>query len=100
LTDQFEESIAAAATIAPHSPVVLVSFSPTAGAQEGGFLARPKADAKPAAKGAFSHKGVQANFNVPAGGGEGGRFDKTPVRTSAPSSAAGSTAARRRRSFR
>jgi hypothetical protein len=80
--------------------LVLFSISAVAGAQEGGFLARPKGDARPAAKGAFSHKGVQncrgpiarvedvgdetwkttgANFNAPAGGGEGGRFDKTPV---------------------
>lgn len=85
-----------------HSFLVLVLFSVSLGAtaQEGGFLARPKAGAKPAPQGAFSHKGVQncrgpitrvedvgdetwkttaANFNVPAGGGEGGRFDKTPV---------------------
>lgn len=84
-----------------HSFLVLVLFSISvvASAQEGGFLARPKAGAK-SAPGAFSHKGVQncrgpitrvedvgdetwkttaANFNVPAGGGEGGRFDKTPV---------------------
>jgi hypothetical protein len=80
--------------------LVLFSISAVAGAQEGGFFARPKADARPAPKGAYSHKGVQncrgpiarvedvgdetwkttpANFNVPAGGGEGGRFDKTPV---------------------
>ena len=85
-----------------HSCLILALFlfASVAGAQENGFLARPKADAKPAAKGAYSHKGVQncrgpitrvedvgdetwkttsANFNVPAGGGEGGRFDKTPV---------------------
>jgi hypothetical protein len=84
-----------------HSFLVLVLFSISlvASAQEG-FLARPKPGAAAAPKGAFSHKGVQncrgpitrvedagdetwkttpANFNVPAGGGEGGRFDKTPV---------------------
>ncbi len=85
-----------------HSFLILVLFSLSVGAsaQEGGFLARPKPDAKAAPKGSFSHEGVQncrgliarvqdvgdetwktttANFNVPAGGGEGGRFDKTPV---------------------
>jgi len=85
-----------------HSFLILVLFSVSivASAQEGGFMARPKPDAKAAPKGFFSHKGVQncrgpiarvqdvgdetlkttaANFNVPAGGGEGGRFDKTPV---------------------
>lgn len=85
-----------------HSFLILVLFSVStvASAQEGGFIARPKPDAKAAPKGFFSHKGVQncrgaiarvqdvgdetwkttaANFNVPAGGGEGGRFDKTPV---------------------
>ena len=82
--------------------LVLFSISVVAGAQQGGFLARPRADAKALPKGAFSHKGVQncrgpitrvedvgdetwkttaANFNAPAGGGEGGRFDKTPVLT-------------------
>jgi hypothetical protein len=85
-----------------HSFLFLVLFSVSLGAsaQEGGFLARPKPDAKAAPKASFSHKGVQncrgpitrvedagdetwkstaANFNNPAGGGEGGRFDKTPV---------------------
>jgi len=85
-----------------HSLLILVVFSISvvASAQEGGFLARPKPGAQPAPRGAFNHKGVQecrgpiarvqdtgdetwkttkANFNVPAGGGEGGRFDKTPV---------------------
>src|SRR5437016_1562796 len=87
-----------------HSFLVLVLFSISlgAGAQEGGFFVRPKAGAKApiAAKGLFNHQGVQscsgpiamvqdvgdetwkmtaANFNSPAGGGEGGRFDKTPV---------------------
>jgi hypothetical protein len=86
-----------------HSLLFIVVFSVAFGAmaQEGGFLAKPKAGAKaPAA--AFSHQGVQgcrgaitlvqdlgdetwkttpANFNVPAGGGEGGRFDKTPLLT-------------------
>lgn len=85
-----------------HSFLILVLFSVSVAvsAQEGGFLARPKPDAKAAPKGFFSHKGVQncrgpitrvqdagdetwkttpANFNAPAGGGEGGRFDKTPV---------------------
>lgn len=77
--------------------MVVFFLSLAASAQEGGFLAKPKPDAKPLA---FNHKGVQncrggitkvqdigdetwkttpANFNVPAGGGEGGRFDKTPV---------------------
>src|SRR5947208_8748747 len=85
-----------------HSLLFVVVFSVAfgAGAQEGGFFARPKPDAK--GQVAFSHKGVQgcrgaitlvqdlgdetwkttaANFNVPAGGGEGGRFDKTPLLT-------------------
>jgi len=87
-------------TIHSFLAVVLFSISLGASAQEVPFLARPKADAKPAPKAAFSHKGVQgcrgpitgvldagdetwkttaANFNAPAGGGEGGRFDKTPV---------------------
>jgi len=84
-----------------HTFLVLVLFSLSLGAsaQEGGFFAKPKANAK-APQGFFSHRGVQgcegpiarvqdagdetwrttaANFNAPAGGGEGGRFDKTPV---------------------
>ena len=80
--------------------VVVFLFSLGASAQEGGFLAKPRETGKPPAKGTFQHIGVQtcrgpiarvmdvgdetwkntsANFNVPAGGGEGGRFDKTPV---------------------
>jgi hypothetical protein len=85
-----------------HSFLALILFSVSLGAsaQDGGFMAKPKADAKAAPKASFSHRGVQscvgpiasvqdvgdeafkttaANFNSPAGGGEGGRFDKTPV---------------------
>lgn len=78
--------------------IVVLSLAVGAGAQEGGFFTRPKVQAK----GVFSHQGVQqcrgaitlvqdlgdetwrttaANFNAPAGGGEGGRFDKTPLLT-------------------
>ena len=83
-----------------HSFLFIVVFSLALGAaaQEGGFLSRPKAKEVVA----FGHMGVQgcrgaitlvqdlgdetwkttaANFNVPAGGGEGGRFDKTPLLT-------------------
>lgn len=79
--------------------IVVCSLAFGAGAQEGGFFARPKEGLKAPA---FSHQGVQscrgaitlvqdlgdetwrttaANFSVPAGGGEGGRFDKTPLLT-------------------
>ena len=83
--------------------LLLILFSVTFGAaaQEGGFFARPKEGVKPPAR-FFLHQGLQvcrgavtlvqdlgdetwkttaANFNVPAGGGEGGRFDKTPLLT-------------------
>ena len=85
-----------------HSLLFIFVFSVSLGAaaQEGGFFARPKAGVK--APAAFSHQGVQgcrgaitlvqdlgdetwkttaANFNAPAGGGEGGRFDKAPLLT-------------------
>jgi hypothetical protein len=84
-----------------HSLLFVIVFSVAFGAaaQEGGFFAKPKAGLKAPA---FTHTGVQgcrgaitlmqdlgdetwkntaANFNVPAGGGEGGRFDKTPLLT-------------------
>src|SRR5689334_8836848 len=81
--------------------IVVFSVAFGAAAQEGGFFARPKEGLKAPAK-SFAHQGVQgcrgaitlvqdlgdetwkttaANFNVPAGGGEGGRFDKNPLLT-------------------
>jgi hypothetical protein len=75
----------------------LIAFAVSAAAQEGGFFSRPREGVKDlefrhrelqSCRGPInrvldvageSWKSTRANCNVPAGGGEGGRFDKTPV---------------------